>query len=114
MSEQWRVDLDWGWGQGMRFNERHSFHVNSMDEIDPEVRRFIGQMVDRYAFDCGRIEHPLNPWLYGLVITPVGKAEYRPTNQWDELVEFAVNSKRAALAAIRQPSNTPGERGGQG
>jgi hypothetical protein len=98
---QWQVRLDWGWGRLQRFQEHYTFHVNALDDIDAEIRAFIPKMVERYAFDCGRLDYPLNPWLYGIVITPVGHSEYRTTNEWDALVEQAVEKKREALCATK-------------
>ena len=95
------VELFWGWGRDVRFSEVERFHVDVPEDVDRYVRAFIPRMVNRYAFDCDRLEHPLYPWLHGLRITPVGQGEYRDTKAWDAIVEAAVTEKERSLQAKR-------------
>lgn len=67
----YQCELYWTWGRSYRFDEVHRFSVLSQDEIDGAIQEFIKKMVSRYAFDCGNLDQPLNPWVSYLRVTPV-------------------------------------------
>jgi hypothetical protein len=93
--------VEWGWGSGHRFSEQARFRVRDEQAIDEEIAWWLPRMVSRYAFDCGQLDRPLNPWVYQIVVTPVGRREYRSVQYLHPVIERLVAERRTELEARR-------------
>lgn len=95
--ERWRLRLDWGWGTSYRFQETHETVIYSLDEIPGVIRDWIARIADRYAYDCGVLEKPLNPHLCGYDVTPIQETERHSTAEFDAEMAAAITAKRERL-----------------
>lgn len=64
------IHVHWVWGKTNRFREREEFQSDTLDIAD-RLRSIADHISKRYCFDCGRIDHPLNPQIVSVVATPV-------------------------------------------
>jgi hypothetical protein len=80
------VKMNWLWGSGRMgppFHEVFEFRASGehfMDEIAEAVERKVREIARRFAFDCGRLTHPLNPYIGRIEIVPVEES-------WDVSME---------------------------
>lgn len=78
------VVIHWSWGRNYRFQEKREFTVSSLDEADikESIATFARQVSERYCFDCGRIDMPMNPSIDWIDIQPVAKTEQFYSEDW--------------------------------
>ena len=65
--------LHWTWGGN--FSETTEFFVYERDEIKEKAEEIIVKIARRYAFDCGRLEKPLNPLVSSITVIPYTEGE---------------------------------------
>lgn len=95
MKQRYAIEIEWGWAS---FNEVERDTVDDPDEVDERIEKLIPRIVERYAFDCNRLEMPMHPRIYGVRITPIGESEYRWVFEAvHPKIEAAVEKKRQAL-----------------
>ncbi len=84
-----------------RFNETDRFHVNGPAEVDAHIRRIlIPKIIRGYAFDCSRVDYPLNPVIYVIRLTPIEKSTYLPTDDYAPILETGVEHRREELSRV--------------
>jgi hypothetical protein len=81
---EYLVTLCWSWGRLHRFSEKHEFYVDDRNEIFERSQHFIKSISRRYAYDCGRLDYPLNLCVQSIKVTPVKEEYLKPA----ELAKF--------------------------
>lgn len=66
---QYEVKIDMWWGSGHCNEER--FTVSRKSEIPALIRQRVASFVRRYAYDCGNLNHPLNPSLGNVTVRKI-------------------------------------------
>ena len=93
---RYAVEVSWGWGG--RCNEVDRFTVQDPAEVEGRVLRLVTHIVDRYAFDCGRVDFPLNPRFHGVIVTPIGESVYPGiSDAAHAAMDAAIEAKRVEL-----------------
>lgn len=71
----YQCKLHWGWGSSGNFHEEWEFYVKEKNEIPAALKEIMVKIARRYSFDCGRLTHPLHPWIGNLEVIPVIERE---------------------------------------
>lgn len=107
MSEQrWQVVVSWGWGRRYGFAEESSFVIHDREDLARDIEHTVQRIADSYAFDCGRLDYPLNPRIYGVMLTPIGETESVPSDPFNRMLQDAVKTKREKLKErLKEPTD---------
>lgn len=107
--KHYACEMSWTWGGRMAtFRETSRFTVYTLDELDAAIKAEIARICERYAFDCGRLTHPLNPSIGSLHITPVYTSEWRDLSEYRPVVAACIDSVKAQILAKEEGRRTPG------
>lgn len=94
----WAVEIRWSWGRQYRFNEIHRRNIFELKELDRMIVSLLTQIVDRNAFDCGRLDHPLTPAIHSATVTPVYSCEkYELGKKWQHVLDILVENEQTRL-----------------
>jgi len=70
------VHIFWRWSVRYDFRERGECitHDNSIENIKAIVKSFIEHKAQRYCYDCGHLDSPLQPQVLSVDVVPIDEA----------------------------------------
>lgn len=67
----------WSWGtKDHRFNEIKEVYLDDKSELNETLKQFILKMTRDYAYDCNRLNEPLNPRIGNIELIPIKKSKW--------------------------------------
>ena len=103
---RYEVVIRWSWSR-YGFHEENRYHIDAPASADKVVRSLCKRVADRYGFDCGRLDQPLNPYVSSVRVVRIGTETPLDTTPFnahlDECVEdFRVRAVRAATERAKE------------
>ena len=103
---RYEVVIRWSWSR-YGFHEENRYHIDAPASADKVVRSLCKRVADRYGFDCGRLDQPLNPYVSSVRVVRIGTETPLDTTPFnahlDECVEdFRVRAVRAATVRAKE------------
>ena len=103
---RYEVVIRWSWSRN-GFHEENRYHIDAPASADKVVRSLCKRVADRYGFDCGRLDQPLNPYVSSVRVVRIGTETPLDTTPFnahlDECVEdFRVRAVRAATVRAKE------------
>jgi hypothetical protein len=102
----WDCELIWYWGAerngimpGVPLREIYRFWSKTRFDIGNQFKEIAKQIAKGHAFDCGRLDKPLNPKFSSLYIQPSTNREFIDAVKFQHLLDDAVEEKRKVLEA---------------